>query len=413
MRNNIVRKNKELVGMNIFICKIKKIIVFTVLSLSINSVIVAQSIDVEKLNKQLLKDEYKRIVDAADEFLREKPITITEFSSPRSAGGKHDYFSEGDYWWPDVNNPTGPYIQKDGMTNPDNFVEHRRVMVRLSIHSATLTAAYKVTSDIKYAMHAIKHLKAWFVDSLTRMNPSLLYAQAIKGRFTGRGIGIIDTIHLIEVAQSIMILEKSKLISEEDLNAIKNWFKEYLLWLTTHQYGIDEMNAKNNHGTCWVMQVAMFSKLVNDVDKMNFCRKRFKEVILPGQMASDGSFPLELKRTKPYNYSLFNLDAMAAICQILSTKEDNLWDFSLTDGRNIKKGIEFMFPFIKDKQDWTYPQDVMFYEYYPVRQPSLLFAGVAFSEQKYIELWKLLDPDPKNEEVVRNYPIRQPILWLN
>lgn len=399
--------------MNIFICKIKKIIVFTVLSLSINSVIVAQSIDVEKLNKQLLKDEYKRIVDAADEFLREKPITITEFSSPRSAGGKHDYFSEGDYWWPDVNNPTGPYIQKDGMTNPDNFVEHRRVMVRLSIHSATLTAAYKVTSDIKYAMHAIKHLKAWFVDSLTRMNPSLLYAQAIKGRFTGRGIGIIDTIHLIEVAQSIMILEKSKLISEEDLNAIKNWFKEYLLWLTTHQYGIDEMNAKNNHGTCWVMQVAMFSKLVNDVDKMNFCRKRFKEVILPGQMASDGSFPLELKRTKPYNYSLFNLDAMAAICQILSTKEDNLWDFSLTDGRNIKKGIEFMFPFIKDKQDWTYPQDVMFYEYYPVRQPSLLFAGVAFSEQKYIELWKLLDPDPKNEEVVRNYPIRQPILWLN
>lgn len=399
--------------MNIFICKIKKIIVFTVLSLSINSVIVAQSIDVEKLNKQLLKDEYKRIVDAADELLREKPITITEFSSPRSAGEKHDYFSEGDYWWPDVNNPTGPYIQKDGMTNPDNFVEHRRVMVRLSIHSATLTAAYKVTSDIKYAMHTIKHLKAWFVDSLTRMNPSLLYAQAIKGRFTGRGIGIIDTIHLIEVAQSIMILEKSKLISEEDLNAIKNWFKEYLLWLTTHQYGIDEMNAKNNHGTCWVMQVAMFSKLVNDVDKMNFCRKRFKEVILPGQMASDGSFPLELKRTKPYNYSLFNLDAMAAICQILSTKEDNLWDFSLTDGRNIKKGIEFMFPFIKNKQDWTYPQDVMFYEYYPVRQPSLLFAGVAFSEQKYIELWKLLDPDPKNEEVVRNYPIRQPILWLN
>ena len=35
------------------------------------------------------------------------------------------------------------------------------------------------------------------------MNPHLLYAQAIKGRFTGRSIGIIDTLHLVEVARAI------------------------------------------------------------------------------------------------------------------------------------------------------------------------------------------------------------------
>src|SRR3546814_8211733 len=84
------------------------------------------------------------------------------------------------------------------------------------------------------------------------------------------------------------------------------------------------MEARNNHGTCWVMQVAAFARLAEDEELMEFCRRRYKEVLLPGQMAEDGSFPLELERTKPYGYSLFNLDAMATICQILSVPEDNL-----------------------------------------------------------------------------------------
>lgn len=366
-----------------------------------------------KIDLKLIENEKSRVITSADRYLNEDPITITSSSSSRSAGGKHDFFSEGDYWWPDPNNPDGPYIQKDGMTNPDNFVAHRKAMVRLSIQSASLTAAYKITHDKKYALKAIEHFKAWFVNDATRMNPNLLYAQAIKGRFTGRGIGIIDTIHLIEVARSIMILEKYGLFDPSDLDAIKKWFKDYLEWLTTFQYGKDEMNAKNNHGTCWVMQASAFSQLVGDEEKMNFCRERFKTVLLPNQMAEDGSFPLELSRTKPYNYSLFNLDAMAAICQILSIEEDNLWEFALPDGRSIQKGIEFMYPYIADKSKWKYKPDVMFFEFYPVRQPSLLFGGLAYNEEKYIELWNKLNPDPDNEEIIRNFPIRQPILWIN
>jgi Alginate lyase len=50
-----------------------------------------------------------------------------------SAGGLHDYFSEGDYWWPDPKNPDGPYIQRDGQSNPANFDDHRKAMRRLSL----------------------------------------------------------------------------------------------------------------------------------------------------------------------------------------------------------------------------------------------------------------------------------------
>src|SRR5258708_10926165 len=154
-----------------------------------------------------------RILKAANQYLSETPITITASHSPRSAGGTHNFFSEGDYWWPDPQNPDGPYVQRDGMSNPDNFNEHRRALMRLSVQVPALVAAWKITSNERYAKHGARHLRAWFLDPSTRMNPNLQYAQAIHGRFTGRGIGIIDTIHLVEVARAIEILKDSPALS--------------------------------------------------------------------------------------------------------------------------------------------------------------------------------------------------------
>ena len=54
-----------------------------------------------------------------------------------------------------------------------------------------------------------------------------------------------------------------------------------------------------------------------------------------------------------------------------------------------------MFPFIEDKSKWPYPHDVEYFDDLPNRQPSLLFAGLAYREPKYIALWRTLPPDPK------------------
>jgi Alginate lyase len=354
-----------------------------------------------------------RVLKAANQYLSEKPITITASSNPRSAGGLHDFFSEADYWWPDPDNPTGPYIQRDGMTNPENFVEHRRALMRLSVQVPALVAAWKLTRDTRYARHAAAHLRAWFIDERTRMNPNLQYAQAIRGRVTGRGTGIIDTIHLVEVARAIEVLKDSPALSMTELGAITQWFSDYLAWMTTSKNGIEERDAKNNHGTCWVMQVSEFARLTGNQELLAYCRDRFKTVFVPNQFAADGSFPQELRRTKPYGYSLFNLEAMAAVCQILSTPKDNLWTFELPDGRGMRKALAYMAPYIKDKKTWPLPKDVMYDEHWPMRQSSLLFAGLALNQTDYLDLWKTLPADSNVEEVVRNFFIRQPVLWVN
>lgn len=366
----------------------------------------------KKLSNQVIGVLQKDIIAQANWAMTQQPITITAEQCERSAGGLHDFYSEGDYWWKSPDDPNGPYIQRDGQTNPDNFVAHRKAMIRFSQIVGSLASAYLITKDEKYVKHAFLHINAWFVDKNTLMNPSLLYAQAIKGKATGRGIGIIDTIHLMEVAQGIIVMQNAANVDKNNLQIIKNWFTQYLSWLTTHQYGIDEREAKNNHGTCWVMQVASFAKLTENQALFDYCKTRFKTVLLPNQLEKDGSFPLELKRTKPYGYSIFNLDAMATLCQILTDSKDDLWDFKLDDGRSMKKAIEFLYPYIENKSLWTFQKDVMYWEEWPVAQPFLLFGYQHFGNKNWFESWKKLEHFPKNDEVIRNLPIRNPLLWL-
>jgi hypothetical protein len=284
--------------------------------------------------------------------------------------------------------------------------------MRLSLVVPALAAAWSMTGDGRYAEHAVRHLRAWFVDEDNRMNPHLRFSQAIHGRVTGRGIGIIDTIHLVEVALAVELLHDAEALSKELGAAIRQWFAEYLEWMTTHPYGLDERNARNNHGTCWVMQVAEFARFTGRRDLMELCRARFKTVLVTGQIAPDGSFPEELRRTKPFGYSLFNLDAFATVCQILSSDQDDLWTFETPDGRGVRRALAYMAPFIADKRRWPQPPDVMYHDEWPMRHAALLFGGLALDEPAYLDLWRRLPADSSVDEVLRNFFVRQPLLWI-
>ena len=77
----------------------------------------------------------------------------------------------------------------------------------------------------------------------------------------------------------------------------------------------------------------------------------------------------------------------------------------------MRKALDFMVPYIRDKPRWPLAPDVMYDQYWPMRQSSLLFGGQAFGRSEYVELWKRLPADSEVEEVIRNLFIRQPVLW--
>ncbi|HVM61303.1 MAG TPA: alginate lyase family protein [Verrucomicrobiae bacterium] len=357
--------------------------------------------------------DHDRILKAANAALTIESITITKFHAEHSPGGPNDFYSNGDYWWPDPTKPDGlPYIQRDGESNPNNFSQHRLAVRNLRDAVAALGAAYKITGDDRYPRKAVDLLRVFFLDEKTRMNPNLQYAQAVPGRSTGRGTGIIDTLHLAEVPLAIEAMQKSPAFPPDVLTGLRRWFGEMATWTTTSKNGQEESAAKNNHAVAFWLQIACFSRFTGDEAKLAECRRQFKEVFVPDQMAADGSFPLELKRTKPYAYSIFQLDNMTTLCQVLSTTEDDLWKFELPDGRGIRKAVAYLYPYLADKSTWPLKPDVQAWEGWPVRQSCLLFAGLAFHDQWYLDLWKKLPPDPTSPEVRRNIAITQPILWL-
>ena len=366
-----------------------------------------------KLTLDVAAIDRARILKAADAALAQKPVTITAFPAKLSEGGSNDFYSNGDYWWPDPSKPNGlPYIRRDGETNPDNFIAHRMAVKTLRDSVAALAAAYKISGDERYVTKAAELLRVFFLDAKTRMNSNLNYAQAIPGVSPGRGIGIIDTLHIIEIPAAVKAMEKSKAFPAELATGLRQWFRELAEWMVTSKNGKEEAAAKNNHSVAFYLQLAVFADFIGDEAKLDLCRRQFKEVFVAKQMALDGGFPLELARTKPYGYSIFQLDNMTMLCQVLSTDADNLWTFETPDGRGIRKAVAFLYPFLADKSKWTLKPDVQAWEGWPARQPHLLFAGLAFGEQKYLDLWQKLPADPANPEVQRNIGITQPLLWL-
>ncbi len=354
----------------------------------------------------------ERILKLADAAMSQVPLTITSDVAKYTTGGPNDFYSNGDYWWPDPSKPDGvPYMQRDGQTNPNNFVAHRMAMRNTKDAVAALAAAYKVTGDDKYVVKASELLKVFFIDAKTRMNPHLAFTQAIPGRTTGSKTGVIDGLHLVEIPVAIKALEKSKAFDAELAKALHAWFAELNHWMLTHKNGIDEGESLNNHAVAYFLQVAVFADFNGEKETLAKCRTRFKDVFVNVQMAPDGSFPRETARTKPYAYSIFQLDNMVALCKVLSTPEDNLWNYEGPEGRSIKKAVAWLYPYLADKSTWPKAPDVMAWDGWPSRQPALLFAGQVFNEPKYIELWKKLPTDPTDLEVRRNIAITQPVLW--
>ncbi|HEV2578447.1 MAG TPA: alginate lyase family protein [Acidobacteriaceae bacterium] len=398
-----------------------------------------------------------RILRLANQWLTAKPQTLTDFPAPNSPGTLHDFFSQADYFWPNPANPNGPWKEIDGKSNPANFQLHRQAMIRLSQAVPALTAGFLLTRREDFARAAAAHLVAWFVTPATRMNPSLEYAQGYPGGPTGRSYGIIDTLHLVEPARAAGFLKDA--LGPANFAAVQQWLRDYLNWMKTSAPGLKERDATNNHAIAWALQAAEFARLAGDNLTRDEVRTRFETLQLPQQEAANGSFPRELARTKPYGYSIFQFDCATTLgwsLGILATSPSTPpppppkgGSFlvpsqtpppnktSFTPSVNSRSDISesaakfpfptnthaparaalcraaaFLYPYLDDKLRWPYAHDIQHWDAWPVRSPGLLFCGLACDRSDYIALWRRLDPDPTDPEIIRNYPIRQPLLWV-
>jgi hypothetical protein len=344
--------------------------------------------------------DHDRILTAANRYLLQMPMPLTTLPCPRSPGTPRDFYSE-----PEDLKPTA-------IAQPA-FTAHRDALLNFSIYVPALASAFVLTGDERYAEQASAHLQAWFINPTTSMVPSMAYALTTPPSKTGTPEGIVEAIHLAEVAQSIAFLSNSKSFSATDLATIQKWFANYLDWLNTSRIAGLARDQKNHHGTSWLLQAAACAHLnTTDDAPLTTLRHFYKSTTIRAQIISDGVFPRELSTANPYRNSLFNLDMFSAICILLSTRFESVWDYELQDGPGMRIVIARFFPFIKDRGAWPYVADRAHFNDLPLRQPSLLFAARAYNRPEYADLWKTLPADTTIPELQRTFPIRQPLLWV-
>jgi hypothetical protein len=120
-----------------------------------------------------------------------------------------------------------------------------------------------------------------------------------------------------------------------------------------------------------------------------------------------------LARTKPYSYSLFNLDATASLLWSLSDKSFDDWNYTLPDGRGFRKGLHYMLPYLIDKTKWTGGKDVDHWDGQPDARQFMLFAAIAGNDPSWFDLWKSLDETKYTDESRMSMMLKNPLLWIN
>lgn len=317
-----------------------------------------------KNNDPKLLPSYEKLLSVADEALAVKELyTVMEKKQIPPSGDMHDYMTIAIYFWPDPKKADGlPYIRRDGEINPETKDYKDKANIGLMIKSVEkLALAYYFSEDEKYAEKAVAQIKAWFLDPATKMNPNLNFAQAIKGKNDGRGIGLIESREFVLVIDAIGLLQHSKHWTSKEQTGMEDWFKAYLEWFSTSKNGIEEMNAKNNHGIWYDAQKLGFALFTKNNKAAKSTIESVKER-LESQMDETGFFPLEMERTISLHYEAFILEPLFWIAQMGGFLNEDLWNYETPKGKSIKKGFEVLVPYLTNEKDWI-GQQIKPFEY--------------------------------------------------
>jgi hypothetical protein len=299
---------------------------------------------------EVLQRALEHLIGSADELLATPPPSVTAKEQPAPSGDPHDYASNAPYYWPNPDTLDGlPYVRRDGRRNPESADERWNDRNRVSLLGyacETLGLAWYFTGRQVYADRAAHFARTWFVDPATRMRPELRYAQAVRGVVDGRAAGVLEGRHIGTAIDALGLIADADSLSASDRQAIDDWLDAYLEWLQTAGIAQAEGRAANNHGTYYDVQLVQLALAAGRREFAVSVLEAAKQRRIEAQFAPDGSQPHELSRTRSLSYTEFNLQAFCDLATLADHVGVDLWHYESADGRSIRRGLEFLAPFV-------------------------------------------------------------------
>lgn len=334
---------------------------------------------------QTVRESLDDLREAADRALDSGPYSVMDKTITPPSGDKHDYLSYSRYWWPNPDTDDGlPFVRKDGVVNRGRVAMGDRVAIGSFCEdfAALSLAAYLIDED-RYAPHAVRLLRVWFLDPATRMNPNLKFAQGVPGRAEGRAPGVLDARHFIHVLDGVALLDAIGAIDESDHEKLRRWFTEFLDWLLTSELGRQERRATNNHGAWYAGQAGRIALFAGRDDVARELVEETRDRRLVESIEPDGAQPDELERTMSLHYSLFSLAAYTCVARLGEEVGIDLWDTQTLAGERLVAAIDYATPFAANADGWKHPM-IERYAVSDRQAPLFYLAASRLGDPKYL-----------------------------
>lgn len=293
-------------------------------------------------------------IEKARVICSQRPVAVTDKQTSRS-GDRHNFEALSIYYWPNPDNPDGPYIVRDGEYNPEYKLYDLPRLNTLKHNAINLSKAYYLTNDDKFYEAFVRQIDTWFIDKATRMNPDFEYNQFIPGRNKGKGCpaGLIDAYNFIHVLESVQLVESRKPIGKKRMKALRKWVSSFSAWMVESEIGKGESRATNNHGVAYDVTLFYLSHFTGNQKVCQQIGKEFAEKRINPQIQADGTQPLELKRTKAFSYSVFNLEHLVDFCMMQHRLGH---DFLNNEGLRIKAAITYLKQYLGHRELFPYQE---------------------------------------------------------
>ena len=340
----------------------------------------------------------KEIVEDADAALKQPVANVVDEGALPPNGDPHDYYSYSPYWWPNPENPDGPYIWRDGEVNPDRHTSDISRIEAMVDRVTSLVPAWYFTGDERYAESAVEQIRAWFLDPATKMNPNVQFGQKRRGHNYNSPSGVLEAWRMRWVIDCAILLESFPGWTEEDANALRSWFSQFATWMVESPTGIEESMQPNNHGSWYNAQLILYAFYGENFDLARKQLERMPARIF-SQVFIDGRQPQELIRTRSLDYSIYNARALITVARLGRHLDYDLFAYRSLEGRSIRLAVDYMTPFIFGEKEWP----IMQLRPHSNGSAAQLYwnAAKGFQDREYANLLSKLPESPLPSSIVQ------------
>ena len=295
----------------------------------------------------------KNILKTADSLCGTHPVAVTDKKKLTFEPDKHYFCSLGRYWWPDSLNP-GKYVQRDGIVNPEIKEYDGERLTELVSRCKTLGRAFYISGERKYYDAFVQQLRVWFLDKETYMYPTFEYSQVVPGKKDNKGRcwGMISAYGFNTLIESIRLVNGVERIDRGTMRGVQKWFQTFADD-SEERFGEELREGTNNIGVAYDVTMANMYLFANKTKKAKAIVDRFESLRLNRQIMADGSQPAELKRTKAFSYSVYNLTHIVDMCYLARYWYPNYYR---EQGSRVEKAFEYLGQYVEKPEKFPYQQ---------------------------------------------------------